>query len=99
MERVAELGQRPLHFLIGRELVDEAALEAAADTGELRLVQWQVLLFGHPYRDVRELVEPRGAAELAAARADAGHHLCLVAGAHPPELDARAEVRGQSGVQ
>src|SRR5439155_6649799 len=99
MERVAELGQLALHLLIGLELVDEAALEPAADAGELRLVQRQVLLFGHAYRDVRELVEPRRAAQLATAGAHAGHHLRLVAGAHPPELDARAEVRGESRVQ
>src|SRR5712692_10787465 len=99
MERVAELRQLALHLLVGLELVNEAALEPAADPGELRLIQRKVLLLGHPYRDVRKLVEPRGTAKLAAARAHAGHHLGLIPCAYPPELDARTEVRGKRGVQ
>src|SRR3989442_4066481 len=57
------------------------------------------MLLGNRYRDVRELVEPRRAAQLATARAHAGHHFRLVAGAHPAELDARTEVGGKCGVQ
>src|SRR5205823_5698506 len=67
----------------------------AAHSGELGLIERQVLLLRHADRDVRELVEPRRAAELAAARADAGEDLCLVARAEPAQLDAGAELRGE----
>src|SRR5258708_7119917 len=93
MERVAELGQLALHLLIGLELVDETALEASAHAGELRHVEREVLLLRHPDRDVRELVEPRRAAELATAGSDAGEDLGLVARAKPADLDPRAELR------
>ena len=99
MEGVPDLGQLALHLLIGLELVDQAALKATADARQLRLIEREVLLLRHADRDVRELVQPRGAAQLAATRADAGHDLRLVARAHLSELDARAEVGGEGGVE
>src|SRR5258708_15543064 len=93
MERVAELGQLALPLLIGPGLVDETALGAPCHAGGLRRVEREVLLLRHPDRDVRELVEPRRAAELATAGADAGEDLGLVARAKPADLDPRAELR------
>src|SRR5207248_10734937 len=51
MEGVTELGKLALHLLVRLELVDQAALEPAANAGQLRLIQGQVLVFGHPDRD------------------------------------------------
>src|SRR4029077_21072266 len=45
--------------------------------------------------NVEELVEPRRAAELAPAGADAGQELGLVARAKPAQLDPGAELRGE----
>ena len=70
-------------------LVDEAALEAAALARDLRRVEREVLILRHLDRDGRELRQERRAAELAPARADAAHHLGLVAHAHLAHLDAR----------
>src|SRR5262249_54265603 len=78
-------------------LVDEAALEPAAHAGELAHVEGQVLLLGHADRDVREAIQPRCAAELAPARADAARDAGLFARAHAAEADARAEARAEVG--
>src|SRR5256885_5346308 len=91
MEGVAELRQLALHLLIGLELVDEAALQPAAHAGELGLVEREVLFLRHADRDIRELVEPRRAAELTPARPYAGEELRLVPGAEPAQLDPRTE--------
>src|SRR5262249_4383234 len=76
----AHRGQRPLQLGIGLELVAEAALQSTAHPGELGGVEGQALLLGHLHPHRLELLQPRRAAELAAARADAARRLRLVTG-------------------
>src|SRR5207253_11457327 len=91
MEYLADLRELALHFLVRLELIDQAALEASADAGELGEVQRQILLFGHADGDVGELVQPRGAAQRATTGAHAAHDFGLVARADLAQLDARPE--------
>src|SRR5258706_15368345 len=77
------------HALRVRQLVAEAALEPAAQAGEPRRIQAQVLLLGHFDRDRLECVQPGGAAQRPAARSVAAEHLGFVARADLAHLDAR----------
>ena len=58
-------------------------------------IEAEILLLGHLDRDRLERREKRRAAKRPAAGAVAADHLGLVADAHLPHLDARAELGGQ----
>src|SRR5207248_6198215 len=82
-----------VHLSFGvRELVAEAAFEPAAQAGQLRRVEAQVLLLRHLDRHRLERGEECRAAERTAAGAVAAHHLGFVADADLPHLDSRAEL-------
>src|SRR5689334_1350231 len=78
-----------------RQLVSQAALETAAQTGQLRRIQAEVLLLRHLDRDRLERGEKRGAAQRPPARSVAAEHLRLVAHANLAHLDACVELGGQ----
>src|SRR5260370_28490056 len=84
-----------LHAFAVRQLVTQAALQAAALPRQLRRVQAEVLLFRHLDRDGLERAQPGRAAERTAAGAVAAEHLRLVADADLPHLDPHVELRGQ----
>src|SRR3954471_2210159 len=92
---LAHLGERRRGLDVGRVLVDEAALEPTALPRHLGGRHRQVLVLGHLDRYRGELRQERRAAELAAARPDAAHHLGLVAHADLAQLDARVVASGQ----
>src|SRR5688572_3329321 len=76
-----------------RQLVAQTALEPAAQAGELRRIEAQLLLLGHLDRHRLEGGEKRRAAQGPAARSVAAKQLRLVADAHLTHLDARPELR------
>src|SRR5439155_632738 len=78
-------------FRVG-QLVAQAALQPAAQAGQLRGIQAQVLLLRHLDRDRLERREKRRAAERPSARAVAANHLRFVPHADLPHLDARVEL-------
>ena len=80
--------------LIGVLLVFEAAHEAAAGAGDLGWVQAEVLRLGHLDGHGDKIVQKLRAAEGPAADAETAEHLCLVAHADLPQLDARAKHTG-----
>src|SRR5205085_3369822 len=61
-----------------RQLVAETALQPAAQAGELRRIQTEVLLLRHLDRDRFERGQERGAAQRPAAGAVPANHLGLV---------------------
>src|SRR5262249_3891580 len=69
--RGADLRQPRAQFLVGRELVEQAALESAAVAEEAAVGQRHVLRLRHLDRDGLEPLQMRRAAELPTARADA----------------------------
>src|SRR5690349_7520485 len=75
-----------------RQLIAQAALQAAAESRELRRIEAQVLLLGHFDRDRLERLQERRAADRTAARAVAADDLRLVAHADLPHLDSGAEL-------
>src|SRR5712691_12061358 len=81
------------HALGVGKLVTETALEPAAQAGELRWIQAQVLLLGHLDRDGLERLQERRAAERTAAGTVPAVHLGLVANTDLPHLDPRPELR------
>src|SRR5215471_2785408 len=93
--RGADLGQPRAQLLIGRELVEQAAFEAAAVAQETAVGQRHVLRLGHLDRDGLEPLQVGGAAELPAARADAIHELGRVARPDLSHLDAGMELVGE----
>ena len=95
LARRVDAGQPAAQLLVGRELVEQAALQPAAVAEQAAVGQRHVLRLGHLHRDRLELLQVRRAAELAAAGADAVHHPRGVAGADLPHLDARAELAGE----
>src|SRR5437867_5240809 len=95
LDRRPDRGQTLLELDVGLVLVAQAALEPPAHAGELRGVQRQALLLRHLDRHGLELLQPRGAAQLAPAGADAAGHLGLVARADLLHLDARAQELGE----
>src|SRR5581483_6058886 len=90
-DTLADLRQRLAHLLVDILFVYETTLERAALTRHLRRVEHQALILGHLDRDRHERRQPRRAAQLAAARADAADQLGLVARADLPHLDARVQ--------
>ena len=78
-----------------RQLVAQAAFQAAAHARQLRRVQAEVLLLGHLDRHRLERLQPGRAAQRAAAGAVAAEHLGFVAHADLAHLDAHPEMRGQ----
>src|SRR5207247_2351481 len=99
LDRRPDGRQRPLELDVGLVLVAQTALEPPAHAGELRGVERQALLLRHPDRHRLELLQPRGAAQLAPARADPARHLGLVARADLLHLDARAQQLAQLAPQ
>src|SRR5881392_439307 len=99
LDRRPDRRQRPLELDVRLILVAQAALEPPAHAGELRGVERQALLLRHPDRHGLELLQPRGAAQLAPARADSARHLGLVARADLLHLDARAQQLAQLAPQ
>src|SRR5262249_47681171 len=79
-------------LLVGRELVEQAALEPAAVAEQPVVGQRHVLRLGHLHRDRLELSQIRRAAELPAPPPHAVEHPGGVAGADLSHLDARAEL-------
>src|SRR5207247_5898621 len=79
-------------LLVGRELVEETALEPAAVAEQPGVRQRHLLRLGHLHRDRLELAQVRGAAELAPAWPDAVHDLRRVARADLAHLDAGVEL-------
>src|SRR5439155_4473204 len=92
--RVDARQPRP-ELLVGRELVEQAALEAAAVAEQAVVGQRHVLGLGHLHRDGIEAPQVRRAAELAAARPDAVHDLRRVTRADLAHLDPRPELARQ----
>src|SRR5438067_6768847 len=84
--------QAGAQLLVGRELVEQAALEPAAVAEQAAVGERHVLRLGHLHGDRLELAQVGRAAELAAAGADAVHDARRVAGADLAHLDARAEL-------
>src|SRR5262249_6810192 len=78
-----------------RQLVAQAALQPAAESGQLRGIEAQVLLLGHLDRDRLERLQERRAAQRAPAGAVAADHLGFVADADLAHLDPRAEFAGE----
>src|SRR5262245_7004693 len=74
-----------------RQLVPQAALQAAAQPRQLRRVETEVLLLRHLDRDWLEGLQEGRAAQRPAAGAVAADHLGFVADADLAHLDARAE--------
>jgi hypothetical protein len=68
---LADAGRVLTEVLVQGMLVLQAAHQPAAGAGDAHGVDRQVLLLGHPHRDRLEVLEERGAAQVAAARADA----------------------------
>src|SRR6266478_3094681 len=95
LDRRPDRRQRLLELDVGLVLVAEAALEPPAHAGELRGVERQTLLLRHPDRHGLELLQPRGAAQLAPARTDPARNLGLVARADLLHVDARAQQLAQ----
>ncbi len=81
-----------LHAFGVRQLVPEAALQAAAQSGQPRGIQAEILLLGHLDRHRLERVQPGRAAQRAAAGAVSAEHLRFVARADLPHLDARVKL-------
>jgi hypothetical protein len=90
-----DAGQAAAQLLVGRELVEQAALEPAAVAEQAGIGQRHVLGLGHLHRDRLELPEMGRAAELAAAGADAVHDPRGVTSADLAHLDARVELAGE----
>ena len=80
-----------VHFV----LIGEAAEEPAADARDLGGVQHHFLFLGHADRDRFEVPEERGAAKLAAARAEPADHARDVAHADLAHLDPALELEGK----
>src|SRR5437867_12794942 len=99
LDRRPDGRQRPLELDVGLVLVAQTALEPPAHAGELRGVERQSLLLRHPDRHRLELLQPRGAAQLAPARPDPARHFGLVARADLLHLDARAQQLAQLAPQ
>src|SRR5262245_39631181 len=78
-----------------RQFVTQTALQPPAQPRQFRRVEAQVLLLSHLDRDRLERMEKRGAAERPPARAVAAEHFGLVADAHLPHLDPRAQLGRQ----
>ena len=98
--------QRALHLRnvlegveIGVELVVEATLEAAALAGQFLRVQAQVLVAGRRGAHGFEVLQPRGAAQLPPAHADAANAAGFLAQGYLAHLDANAELIGQAANQ
>src|SRR5438477_9626491 len=99
LDRRPDRRQRLLELDVRLVLVAQAALEPPAHAGELRGVERQALLLRHPDRHGLELLQPRGAAQLAPARPDPARHFGLVARADLLHLDARAQQLAQLAPQ
>ena len=95
----AERRQVGLELLVERVLVLQAAHQPAAGAGDLERVERQVLVLGHPDRDRLEVLEERGAAQVAAARPDAALDAGLVARADLAQLDPRRQRCGPGRVR
>src|SRR5258708_5332072 len=74
------------------QLVPQAALEPAPESGKLRGIQAQVLLLGHLDGDRLERRQKGRAAERPAAGAIAANHLRFVTHADLTHLDARVKL-------
>src|SRR5262249_21047998 len=75
-----------------RQLVAQAAFQAAAEARQLRRIQAQILLLRHLDRDGFERRQEGGAAKGAAAGAVATEHLRFIAHAYLPHLDSRMKL-------
>ena len=95
LHALAQAGQGFARLDVLRLLVDQAALQPPALPRDPRRVQRQVLVLGHADGDRRELGQEGRAAQLPPARADAAHHLGLVAHPHLAQLDAVVQARRQ----
>src|SRR3989449_4691659 len=89
--RVDPWQARP-ELLVGRELVEETALQPSAVAQQPVVGERHVLGLRHPHGDRLEAPEVGRAAELAAARPDAVHELGRVARADLAHLDPRVEL-------
>src|SRR5688500_16800261 len=78
-----------LHSLGVRQLVAQTTFQAAAQAGQARGTQTEILLLRLLDRHRLERVEPGRAAQRPAARSVAAQHLRFVARADLPHLDAR----------
>jgi len=76
--------------------VFEAAHQPAARAGDAQRVERQVLILGHPDGDRLEVVEEGGAAQVAAAGADAALDAGRVARGQLPQLDRQCRVAPRS---
>ena len=81
---------------VGVELVVEAALEAAALAGQLLGIEAEVLVAGSRGAHGFEVLQPRRAAQLAPAHADAADAAGLLAQGNLTHLDAHAELVGEA---
>ena len=91
IDGLAGFGQVLDQVGIGLLLIGQAAFELAAQPGYLGGIQRHVLVLSHLDRDTLEIGQETGAAQLAAAAADASQHAGLLAGSDLPELDAHPE--------
>ena len=95
IHHAALLGRDLLQLGIGFVLIFETAHQPPAGAGYFGRVKRQVLILGHIDRNRMEVLQIRGAAQLAAAGAQAADHLRFIAHADLPQLDTGAEYAGQ----
>src|SRR5262249_18498645 len=86
----AELRRMPFEIDIQGVLILQAAHQPPARACDPHGVDGEVLVLRHPDRDRLEVLQERGAAQIAAAWADPALQLRLVPGPDLPELDLRA---------
>ena len=85
--RADRWARRPGTSGVQRMFVLEAAHQPAARAGDAQRVEWQILVLGHPDGDRLEVGQERGAAQVAAARADAALDPGRIAGGELAQLD------------
>src|SRR5690606_18685515 len=90
-ERLALAREALARLHVAVVFVREAAHQPAAAPGDLRRVEREALVLRELEADGLQLAQPRGAAQLAAAPADAAQQRGLVADADLLGLDARAD--------
>ena len=81
---------------IQRVLVLQATHQSAAGARDLEWIRRQILHLGHPQADRLEVLQERGAAQVAAAVAQPADQPRGVSRADLPQVDPRVQVRASS---
>ena len=99
LDRLSELRHDRLHLPILLVLVGEATQQAAADSGDLRRVERQVLVLGHAHGDFGEGRKPRRAAERPPASPQSTEQSCFVSRPNLAQLYPTPQLFSQGGRQ